>query len=658
MLSKIKNISLVIVIFSLFLLPLSSLYAVPSWLHVNGNQIEDTNGNAIVLRGISLPDLGYLDSSYDDMNALELIDKITDTDSTEGASPGWYPKIVRIPIYPPQTTPAQAPYYWDPANPDDFYNNYIRPVVDYCGEKNLYVIIDWHQTDNTYDEVADTNTFWTYMAPKFAGDSHVLFELFNEPNNNIGDDTENWDSVRSDMQTWVDIIRTYAPDNIILVGTPNECTMLGPVIANPIVDNNVIYVAHIFPSQWQGGTEEIDLDSIVQCAEIYPVFVSEWGYMATADIDLQRYNGTKAGYGLPLKAFLEEYGISNTACVAAYNWYPPMFRTQWTHRNSATEMGCFAKDWLYEKSGIFNTPETTTLKCKIKAGKTQFAQQGPDANDINKMKDTFQFSGTYATKPLLLTSITEMDINIVSLDDNEIIYSESIDFNSLDVVNDKFKYSYKIPKGHAGAITSLKMNFAYKTFSIKAKKTDLTGLGAPLRLTFGLGNNILSSEVDETIINKSRIIPTRLMRLYDDKLVVTRARVSSSIYPLSDSLSVKGDIAVENMDLDANEPNLVNVDVNFIWGDQTLTVPKHNFLASKKGHYYRCSKVPMDVNDCNAGLVTAKINLDKCTFKVSVKKADDLDIGLDDGFVRFGINFGDDDFNQPADVNVVTGRSY
>ena len=66
----------------------------------------------------------------------------------------------------------------------------------------------------------------------------------------------------------------------------------------------------------------------------------------------------------------------------------------------------------------------------------------------------------------------------------------------------------------------------------------------------------------------------------------------------------------------------------------------------------------MDTNDCDAGLVTAKIDLDKCTFTISVKKADDLDIGLDDSIVPFGTNFGDDDFNKSVDVNIITGRSY
>ena len=77
-----------------------------------------------------------------------------------------------------------------------------------------------------------------------------------------------------------------------------------------------------------------------------------------------------------------------------------------------------------------------------------------------------------------------------------------------------------------------------------------------------------SAEVNEAIVNKRKIVPTRLMRLYDDKLVVSQGKAVHKVTPASDSLSVKGEIAVANMDLDYNEPNLVIEDVNVSWGTQ------------------------------------------------------------------------------------------
>ncbi len=49
-----------------------------------------------------------------------------------------------------------------------------------------------------------------------------------------------------------------------------------------------------------------------------------------------------------LKDFVEQHGISNTAWCASYSW-TPMFLPDWTLNCGEGEMGCFTKDWLYEK---------------------------------------------------------------------------------------------------------------------------------------------------------------------------------------------------------------------------------------------------------------------------------------------------------------------
>jgi hypothetical protein len=69
---------------------------------------------------------------------------------------------------------------------------------------------------------------------------------------------------------------------------------------------------------------------------------------------------------------------------------------------------------------------------------------------------------------------------------------------------------------------------------------------------------------------------------------------------------------------------------------KTFTIPTGNFVAvaSHKRHYYKCSKVNSESNE---GLVTAKIDLDKCTFAISVKNANGLYIGP--GVAKFGISF-------------------
>ena len=133
---------------------------------------------------------------------------------------------------------------------ESYYNQLLRPIVDYCKAKDIYAIIDWHFVgDNTYDRVAETNAFWSYMAPKFASDSHVLFELFNEPlNTSGGSDVANWLTCRPDMQTWINIIRASAPDNLILVGAPSWSQQVGPAANYPLDGNNIVMVVHFIPA--------------------------------------------------------------------------------------------------------------------------------------------------------------------------------------------------------------------------------------------------------------------------------------------------------------------------------------------------------------------------------------------------------------------------
>ncbi len=602
----------------IFLCVVTPLYAIPPRLHVDGNKIKDPNGNIVILRGVALIDLGSLEDWKG--GALNAVNLITDPNDTQSNSPGWYTKIIRIMIAPPDAV-IGWPHPFNADN-NDLYN-LLRTFVDYCAEKEVYVAIDWHYVANTYDHVESTSEFWQYMAPRFANDSHVIYELFNEPVNQVGTDAARWTSVKNDMQTWIDIIRGYAPDNLIFVGTPSYCQIIGPTATDPVDDVNVVYISHIYPLHWLSSGNQYYRDTITAAAAAHPVIMGEWGFTSdlTYDDTWHIVIGTQTNYGKPIKKFVEGIGIGSIAwCAGGPDWGPPMFYSDNTLRVGEGEMGGFAKDWLFEASGVEQAIDLTITKCKVTAGKTQGG-------------DDFDASGTMASSPLGLSMVTQIDVNIVSLADGNTIHSESIAFDAgTDLIKNKYNYSYKVPSGEAGAITSLKMDLSRKTFEIKAKNIDLTGLACPLQLNITIGNYTLSGDVDETIVNGTKTIPPRLMRMYKDTLIVTKAKVKNGTSALSDSLSVSGEIAVE----DIAGSNLASQDVNVIWGAQTFTIPSSSFVA-KTGHSYKCSKVPVDSN----GLVTATIDLDKCTFAISISKAD---LVVTSGDVVFDLRFAD--FNE------------
>jgi hypothetical protein len=311
---------------------------------------------------------------------------------------------------------------------------------------------------------------------------------------------------------------------------------------------------------------------------------------------------------------------------------------------------------IYLDNARIITPPMLITKCAVTAGKTQYT----DNNDFNDMKDTFSASGT-VNLPADINTISSVGVEIASVTDIHTVYSETLsDFNAA-VVNAKGKYTHtaKVIKGQEGKITSLKIDFRKGTFNLAGKNLDLTGLSCPLQLRFIMDTNTYNGNASETVVNGKKLIPTRLMRLYGDKLVVTKAKAKhNATKPSADTLTIKGEIAVADMNIVANEPNLFEVDVNLIWGDvndfnnaHTFTIPAGSFTASKKGHIYKCKKVNPDVTpvedaDTNT-LVAATIDLDKCTFTASISKANNI-YAEKLGTAVFGIRFDTEtgDFNE------------
>ena len=300
------------------------------------------------------------------------------------------------------------------------------------------------------------------------------------------------------------------------------------------------------------------------------------------------------------------------------------------------------------------TPNMVISKCAVTAGKTQASSD----TDYSDMADTFTASGTFVP-PTDVNDANTVVVAITSTTHGEVIYTETLRDFSPTVVNSKHKYAHtgKLVKGQAGKITSLTLDFRQGKFAIAAKNIDLTGLASPLELQLTMGSNELIGHANELIINSTKTIPTRLMRMYKDTLIVPsgKTKVKSRAKASSDSLSVTGEIAVK--DINTTQPNLNNIPVVITWGDkndandvQTFTIPINSFKVPTTGHLYKLNKNiepnVAPVAEPNA-IVSGTIDLDKCTFALSITKAD---INTVSGDAKFGIAFGD--FNEVADVNL------
>jgi hypothetical protein len=603
----------------------SLLYAAPSPLHVEGNKIKDAEGHTVVLRGVSAPDIGTLKTSY---GISEYIDRLTNKDDPNSNSPGWYTKVIRYPVY-AKGSDINSPLAFDPCNPFEPNNEAVyealKEAVDYGAEKGIYSIIclDYHV--DIRDKIEECNAFWNYMAPKFADDGNVLLEIFGEPTNAAG----NWAIIQYYMQRKFNAVRALAPDNLILVtgGCWGQDIELAPT--TPILGDNLVYAFHVYGNTWRTAESWITRN-IDPVAPVYPIVVTTWGFEPNSDpciYDTKWSCGSASDYGEPFLNYIEGLGIGGIACFGGYEWAPPMFDSNW-QLLCGDYMGGFVKDWLYEKRNAERFSTMTVTKCTITAGKTQG-------------QDSFALSGTFSNIPIDFSEAASIDVNILT--DREQIYHESISCTPSRVKGGKFVY-----KNQPGAITSLTIDPIKRTFAIAAKNVGLTGLFCPVHLEIAMGYYTLTGDVNEAIVNgKSVLIPTRLMRTYDDTLITSNASAKRGTKPFSDSLSAKGYLAVESIGV-----NLHNEDVNFIWGNKVFRVPQGGFTAT--GHLYKCSKVVADTSNGNAGLVTASIDIDNATFAVSISGADSLDVTSD--YIAFGVNFAD--FNEVDDVNRVTKRSY
>jgi hypothetical protein len=219
---------------------------------------------------------------------------------------------------------------------------YIRgrldPEVKLCRENGVYCIIDWHLIAAWDDPVSDKRLrdFWRKVAPLYANDPNILYEIFNEPTTPKQRTRENWLRWRDKAQSWVDFIRTLAPETILLVGSPHWDQMTSFAAEDPIAGTNIGYVAHVYPNYKPHKWDKLFGDAAAKI----PMMITEWGWRSAAASKGTLLYGNAESYGQPLRDYLDARPhIGWTA------WsYDPRCGPAMLGRDK--DMGGFVKDWL------------------------------------------------------------------------------------------------------------------------------------------------------------------------------------------------------------------------------------------------------------------------------------------------------------------------
>jgi len=329
-------------------------------LHIEANHIKDLNGNTVVLRGVSTKDIGAIyawESGIDGIRSridtiLQLFPHTT---------------VIRLPAFPRKMSDGDSAYYSPlpfpvgtaaPAGATDYaitnltvgeyIQQVLRPSVDYAASKHLYAIIDYHQILDVWDaaqhrptsDAADAVTFWTAVAPAFANYSNVLFEPYNEPMDayvNIADFT-------SVAQSWVTAIRASAPNNIIIVSSPEWCQLPAEVSAQSLSGNNLAFTAHIYPENYQLGVET----QVTVAQQRVPVFVTEWGYQLS---DQSQFGYAAPNWPAVFRPYLDQTGASWAAWDADSEWGPTLYAG---NNYTLSDSGHFVATWLSDAANAGN----------------------------------------------------------------------------------------------------------------------------------------------------------------------------------------------------------------------------------------------------------------------------------------------------------------
>jgi endoglucanase len=252
-----KSKSILVVLIAV--LTLTVTYGQPVKVHgqlkVVGTQLIDEKGKAVVLRGMSFGWHNFWPRFYN-AGAVDWLYKDWDCTVLRAAM-GIEPNNGYI------------------KNPE-WSKNKIKAVVDAAIKNGIYVIIDWHCHNIKLD---DAKAFFTEMAQTYGKEPNVLYEIFNEP------DQESWTEIKDYSKELIKTIRAIDPDNIILVGSPHWDQDINLVADDPLTGfDNIMYTMHFYAATHKQSLRD-------RCdyalSKGTPIFISESaGMEATGNGDI------------------------------------------------------------------------------------------------------------------------------------------------------------------------------------------------------------------------------------------------------------------------------------------------------------------------------------------------------------------------------------
>jgi hypothetical protein len=271
-------------------------------LHVVGNQVEDSAGKSVVLRGVNIDSLEFRTDGDNTLQAVNI-------------AKSWGANMIRVPVNQDFWFGYDQAWPFSPADPNGTnYRALVDQIVSTAQTDNMYVMLDLHWSDmGSFGKNQDgqhlmpdgnSTMFWQDAAAHFANNSAVLFDPYNEPalggDQPSAADFQTWRNGGSVMEQWTDpsnnqrvvnatyqspgiqglinTIRATGATNIIAPEGLGYATNLSDVQAgNPLQDatGNLMYQFHLYPAAAQTDAQR---DAILgNLGAQYPLYIGEWG---------------------------------------------------------------------------------------------------------------------------------------------------------------------------------------------------------------------------------------------------------------------------------------------------------------------------------------------------------------------------------------------
>jgi aryl-phospho-beta-D-glucosidase BglC (GH1 family)/PKD repeat protein len=200
--------------------PAGSPVAINGKLKLVGNQLSNECGNPVQLRGMSTHGPQWFQSCYTN-SALDAL------------AANWGIDVFRLAMYVQEGGYVNNPSGW---------KTWIDNMVDACGARGIYCVIDWHVLNpgDPNANLTEARDFWTYMSTKHSGKKHVLYEICNEPNG------VTWSTIKTYANDIIPRIRANDASTVIIVGTPTWSQDVDIASTDKLSFSNVMYTLHFY----------------------------------------------------------------------------------------------------------------------------------------------------------------------------------------------------------------------------------------------------------------------------------------------------------------------------------------------------------------------------------------------------------------------------